>query len=229
MRSTRRGRKSTRPRAGSRAYGIAARLEAEIIAGKRKPRERLVELEVAAQFAVSRAPVREALRMLEREGLVAAGPRGVFVADISRQDVSDIFEIVAHLEELYTRTAAPRLTTRDFDAMQRTLRDMERAVTVNDVGSYFDLNIQFHAVIRGACPNRRLIGLLESLGKQTLRFRRLAVALAGRLPVSLEEHRRILEACRQGNGVAAGRFARASAEAAFESLVRFLDHGSHVV
>lgn len=167
--------------------------------------------------------------MLEREGLVAAGPRGVFVADISRQEVADIFEILAHLEGLYTVSAAERLTTRDLDAMQGILREMARAVTVNDVGTYFDLNIRFHAVIRDACPNRRLIGLLESLGKQTLRFRRLAMALSGRLPVSLEEHRAILEALRRGDAVAAGRFARASAEAAFESLVRFLDSGSQVI
>lgn len=167
--------------------------------------------------------------MLEREGLVTAGDRAVFVADVSRQEVVEIFDILAHLEELYTVRAAEHLTARDLDAVQRTLRQMGRAVAVNDVGSYFDLNIQFHAVIRDACPNRRLIGLLESLGKQTLRFRRLAMALTGRLPVSLEEHGRILEALRRRDGLAAGRFARASAQAAFESLIHFLDHGSNVI
>src|SRR4029450_14059228 len=85
------------PPASSRAYALASRLEAEIIAGKRKPRERLIELELASAFGVSRAPVREALRMLEREGLVSNGPRGAEGAAITSEEGTDTFESLASL------------------------------------------------------------------------------------------------------------------------------------
>jgi DNA-binding GntR family transcriptional regulator len=218
-----------RPGKPSRAHDVAARLEAEIIAGERKPRERLVELDLAARFGVSRGPVREALRMLEREGLVVSDIRGMHVAAITPAEVADIFEILAHLEELFTARAAPHLAAEGRGRMGRLLDEMAAAVADGDVRRYFDLNIQFHAVIRAACPNRRLIDLLGSLGKATLRYRHLAMSLPGRLPVSLEEHRRILQALKAGDAAAAGRRARESAERAYAELNRFLVNNPQLV
>jgi DNA-binding GntR family transcriptional regulator len=215
-------KKTPRPHASSRAYELASRLEAEIIAGKRKPRERLIELELASAFGVSRAPVREALRMLEREGLVSNGPRGVQVAAITSEEVTDTFEILAYLEELYTSRAAPNIGADGVERMRGILEEMGQAVEVNDVHHYYDLNLQFHGVVRDACPNRKLIHLLENLGKQTLRYRHLAMSLPGRLRVSLEEHREILAALVQGDAAGAGRQARLSAERAYRALADLL-------
>lgn len=213
----------------SRAHAIAARLEAEIIAGERKPRERLVELDLAARFRVSRAPVREALRLLERDGLVASDTRGVHVADVTPQEVADVFEILAHLTELYTARAAPHVTTGALGRMRAILAEMTVAAGDNDVRRYFDLNIDFHAVIREACPNRRLIDLLGALGKPTLRYRHLAMSLPGRLSDSLEEHHRIVAALEAGDAETAGRRARESAERAFAELSRFLRDNPQLV
>lgn len=226
---SRRTRRAGRTGRLSRAYGIADRLEAAIIAGELKPRERLVELDLAARFRVSRAPVREALRLLEREGLVSTDTRGVHVAAITLQEVADIFEILAHLEELYTRRAAADLRSEDVERMNKVVGEMTRAVEAHDVHRYFELNIEFHSIIRLACRNRRLIDLLESLGKPTLRYRHLAMSLPGRLPVSLEEHRRILAALKAGDAEAAGRHARESAEHAYEVLHGFLKHNPQLV
>ena len=88
------------------AEKIVEALEEAIISGRLLPRERLVELELAAQYDVSRAPVREALRMLERDGLVSKTTRGFAVTDVTAEAAAEIFEILAHLEELYTRSAA---------------------------------------------------------------------------------------------------------------------------
>jgi len=215
-------KKTGRAPAVSRAYEIANQLEREIISSKRKPRERLVELELAAQFGTSRAPVREALRLLEREGLVTSGPRGAQVTAITPQEVADIFEILASLEELYTSRATPHMTPKALGQMEGVLVEMASAVQANDVHRYFDLNINFHHFIRDACPNRWLIRLLTNLGKQTLRYRHLAMSLPGRLPVSLEEHQRIWEAVRQRDPVAAGQRARTSAERAYTALIDLL-------
>lgn len=162
--------------------------------------------------------------MLEREGLVVSDPRGAAVAAITPGEVADIFEILAYLEDLYTARAAPHITAEGLARMRDLLDAMAAAVRDGDVPRYFDLNIRFHAVIREACPNRRLIALLETLGKATLRYRHLAMSLAGRLPVSLEEHRRILRALEIGDAPGAGRCARESAEHAFAELNRFLIH-----
>jgi DNA-binding GntR family transcriptional regulator len=101
---------------------------------------------------------------------------------------------------------------------------MEAAAAAGDVSTYYGLNLKFHGVIRDACPNRPLICLMESLGKRTLRFRRLAMSLPGRIGDSVGEHRRIYEAIAAKDAAAAGRAARHSAVCAYEALARVLKH-----
>jgi DNA-binding GntR family transcriptional regulator len=206
-----------------RAYAIAERIEADIVAGKLKPSERLLELELAARFGVSRAPIREALKILERDGFVFKGSHGVRVAAIEPRDVAEIFEILAYLEELYTTWATPSIDEPGLGRMRTALQDMERAVTAKDVHSYFTSNLQFHQVIRDACPNRRIIELLNALGKQLLRYRHLAMSLPGRLPVSLEEHQLMVDAIASKDAVSAGQYARLSTERAYDALRQFLE------
>jgi DNA-binding GntR family transcriptional regulator len=201
---------------------VLAVLEQDIISGRLRPRERLIETELSLRLGISRAPIREALRMLESEGLVSKGPRGLQVTDISLEEVSEIFEILANLEELYTRRAVERVSREDRKTMAALLSQMEACVKVDEVERYFELNDRFHLVLRNACPNRRVIQVLSSLGKQTLRFRRFAMSLPGRLSESIKEHRRIMEAVERGDAAAAGQRARESAEQAYRMLTEFL-------
>ncbi len=194
-----------------------------------RPRERLIEAELAVRYGVSRAPVREALRMLEQEGLVSKGPQGLEVADISLQEVSEIFELLAHLEELYTRRATPHLTVQDLRRLKSILVRMKEAIIANDVALYFASNEEFHRVIRNACPNGELIRLLDGLGKKTVRFRRLAMSLPGRLPKSLQEHRQIFFALTKKNPRVEGQRAKKSAERAFQNVADVLEHSLPIV
>ena len=211
------------------AYVIADRIEADIIAGQLKPRERLVELELATRFEVSRGPIREALKILERDGFIFKGPHGVQVAAIEPREVAEIFEILAYLEELYTTWATPLIDESGLRRMKTALQEMERAVTSKDVHSYFVFNLQFHQVVRDACPNRRIIELLNAREKQLLRYRHLAMSLPGRLPVSLEEHQLIVEAIASKDAVGAGRYARLSTERAYDALRQFLEHNPQLI
>lgn len=206
------------------AQTVARNLEDDILAGRLRPRERLVETDLADRFSVSRAPIREALRMLEREGLVSRGPRGLQVAEPTLNEVREAFEVLADLEELYTRRAVPLLKPHDIKRMKSHLSEMSSAAAANDVHRYFVANDQFHGVLRDTCPNRTLIGLLASLGKKTSRFRRMAMSMPGRLPRSLPEHKRIFEAVTTGDALAAGRGARESAERAYLELFAFLQN-----
>jgi DNA-binding GntR family transcriptional regulator len=204
------------------AAGIAAALEEAIIAGRLGPRQRLIELDIGAAHGVSRAPVREALQMLQRDGLVVRTGRGYEVAGVSAEEASNIFEILAHLEELYTRLAAPHIGKAGVQALRAIVGEMEDAARRDTVAAYYKLNIRFHQIIRDACPNRQLIDMMESLGKKTLRLRRIAMSISGRMPVSLIEHQRIAAALEKGDAAAAGKRARESAEQAYAVLADFL-------
>jgi DNA-binding GntR family transcriptional regulator len=135
---------SARPR--RLGAGIAATLEEAIIAGRLRPRQRLIELEIGAEHGVSRAPVREALQMLERDGLVQRTARGFEVAGVSAVEAADIFDILAHLEELYTRGAAEHLGPTDVRTLRALLTEMAVAVRKNNVAGYYALNIRFPLV-----------------------------------------------------------------------------------
>jgi DNA-binding GntR family transcriptional regulator len=206
------------------AQTVARDLEDDILAGRLRPRERLIEADLADRFSVSRAPVREALRMLEREGLVSRSPRGLQVSEPSLEEVREAFEVLADLEELYTRRAVPRLAPQDFKRMKALLTEMSAAAADDDVKRYSVANDQFHGVLRDACPNRTLIRLIASVTKKTSRFRRMAMSMPGRLSHSLPEHKKILEAVVAGDAFAAGQRARESAERAYLELFEFLRH-----
>ena len=206
------------------AQTVARDLEEDILAGRLRPRERLIETDLADRFSVSRAPVREALRMLEREGLVSRSPRGLQVSEPSLDEVREAFEVLADLEELYTRRAVPRLTPQDLKGMKSLLVEMSAAAANDDVRRYSAANDQFHGVLRDACPNRTLIRLIASVAKKTSRFRRMAMSMPGRLSHSLPEHKKILEAVVAGDAFAAGQRARESAERAYLELFEFLRH-----
>jgi DNA-binding GntR family transcriptional regulator len=206
------------------AQTVARDLEEDILAGRLRPRERLIESDLADRFSVSRAPVREALRMLEREGLVSRSPRGLQVSEPSLDEVREAFEVLADLEELYTRRAVPRLAPQDIKRMKSLLAEMSAAAADDDVKRYSTANDQFHGVLRDACPNRTLIRLIASVAKKTSRFRRMAMSMPGRLSHSLPEHKKILEAVVTGDALAAGQRARESAERAYLELFEFLRH-----
>jgi DNA-binding GntR family transcriptional regulator len=206
------------------AQTVARDLEEDILAGRLRPRERLIETDLADRFSVSRAPVREALRMLEREGLVSRSPRGLQVSEPSLDEVREAFEVLADLEELYTRRAVPRLAPQDLKRMKALLTEMSAAAARDDVKRYSAANDQFHGVFRDACPNRTLIRLIASVAKKTSRFRRMAMSMPGRLSHSLPEHKKILEAVVAGDAFAAGQRARESAERAYLELFEFLRH-----
>jgi DNA-binding GntR family transcriptional regulator len=213
----------------TRAQTIVRTIEDEILSGRLKPRERLVETDLASRFGVSRAPVREALRMLEREGLITRGPQGLQVAEVSQQEMQEIFEVLAEFEELYTRRAVPHLSQGSIALMQDILEDMEQAAEADDYTRYFEANESFHRVLRDACPNRTLINLLNSLGRKTWRFRRMAMFLPGRPRRSFPEHIDILAAVAAGDANTAGERARRSATNAQRELLQFLQRSPEFV
>jgi DNA-binding GntR family transcriptional regulator len=198
---------------------IRLHLEEQIIAGRLKPRQRLVEEEIARELSVSRSPIREALRALEREGLVTLSPnRGASVADLTLQEVDDVYAVRARLGGLLFSLAARHMTDAAVDRLEQVVAEMGRVVAEPDIQRYFLLDLDFEEQVMTACPNAKLVAIWRNLGRPILRFRYFSLYPPGRLPASLQYHRDLIAAFRQRDGAAADRLAQQTIEQAGQAL-----------
>lgn len=147
-------------------------LRQAILRGDLKPGERLMEIKLAKRLGVSRTPIREAIRMLELEGLVVMIPRrGAAVAQITKQDLEDVLEVRCSLEELAVELACTRMTGNELQNLHHALVDFEDACDANDVTVLAEKDVAFHDIIFEATGNQRLIQLLNNLREQMYRYR----------------------------------------------------------
>ena len=133
-----------------------------------------MEIQLANKLGVSRTPIREAIRMLEHEGLVVMKPRrGAQVAKITVQELDDVLEVRKSLEMLAIHKACERMTEEDMQAMRRAAEKFERLVNQkgNDVTALAEADVEFHDTIYSGTRNRRLIQILGNLREQMYRFR----------------------------------------------------------
>lgn len=147
-------------------------LRQAILHGELKPGERLMEIKLAKRLGVSRTPIREAIRMLELEGLVVMIPRrGAAVAQITKQDLEDVLEVRCSLEELAVELACTRMTGIELQKLHKVIEEFEHACNTNDVTALAEKDVAFHDIIFEATGNRRLIQLLNNLREQMYRYR----------------------------------------------------------
>ena len=180
-------------------------LRQAILKGKIKPGERLMEVHLANKLGVSRTPVREAIRMLELEGLVIMEPRkGARVAEIERQELNDVLELRRGLEELAIKKACERITSEELKRLDAAAEEFSNLVK-NNKGSESDLialaeaDVNFHDVIYEATHNRRLVQLLNNLREQMYRYRMEYMKDAASRQLLDAEHKEICCAVRSGD------------------------------
>jgi DNA-binding GntR family transcriptional regulator len=148
---------------------IEKEVRSAIIKGRFKPGERLIESSIAAEMGVSRAPVREVLSALEREGLVVNIPRrGNFVVDFTQKDIEEIYNFRLILEIGALRNAMQRATQQDIDNMQELVNDLDEAMMRrDDIESIINLDMRFHEHICLLANNSRLLSTWNSIRMQT--------------------------------------------------------------
>ena len=147
---------------------VTAEIRQAILAGRYRPGQRLIEDRLAEEFGVSRNPVREALRSLAAEGLVAlTARRGATVASPSAADAREMIEVRATLEALNARHAARRRDPRMIALLSEVLRRGTAAAAAGDVDALPDLNARFHDALAAAGSNRVLGDLMRSLRLRT--------------------------------------------------------------
>ena len=170
-------------------------LRQAILRGELKPGERLMEIRLANQLGVSRTPIREAIRMLELEGLVIMIPRkGAQVAQITEKDLNDVLEVRLGLEELATRFACERIRSEALGDLYRASRKFESLLETDDLQALAKADVEFHDIIYQATDNARLVQLLNNLREQMYRYRIEYLKKKECHPQLLEEHAAIMKA-----------------------------------
>jgi DNA-binding GntR family transcriptional regulator len=165
-----------------------------IVGGRLKGGERLVENELQRKFGISRAPIRESLRILEKNGLVVTIPRkGSFVRKIEQKDIEENFPIRSYLESLAARQAIANLTPEDIKSMEESLAMMTDMARKNDFNSYLKHHSSFHRTFIYASNNKRLIELVELLRSQMIWFRVSYLYVQENYEYAIRVHRQILD------------------------------------
>lgn len=174
---------------------VQMRLREAIVSGRFPPGHHLREAELVAELGVSRTPIREALRRLEREKLVVNLPyRGVVVKEPSAEEAREIFQVRAVLEGLVARLAAQNRTPVIIADLEAALAEADAALAADDRASLTRAAQRFHNILYAAAGNAYLTQLLEEMRTHVALLRLQAWSLPERPRRTVEDHRRIYEA-----------------------------------
>ena len=186
-----------------------ARIRQAILDGHLTPNERLVEEQLVRQFISSRTTVRQALAVLEQQGLVVKERnRGARVRMISASEAIEIMAMRALIEAHIARHAARHATAKDVKRLRGYLTQLEALSAKQEYIAYSELNVEFHAEIARLAQNETAERILNGLRSQTIAFQFQPILEQGRAAQIDEEHRRVVEALASGNGTAAERAMR---------------------
>jgi DNA-binding GntR family transcriptional regulator len=185
-------------------HDVAERLRAQIFAHTLAPGSWLDEQSLALEFGISRTPMREAIKVLASEGLVTMKPRrGAYVTEVERQDVEQIFAVIAELEGFAVKEVAIKASEAQLNQLDNLHLKLEKAAADRDVERFFEINVRFHELIMEIAGNRWMNNVIADLRKVLKLQRRDSLSRAGRLQNALNEHRNILNALIKRDGDAA--------------------------
>lgn len=194
------------------------RIVAEIGAGNLRPGDRLTETELALRLGISRTPVREALRALEADGLVAHAPRvGATIRRLDHAEIAELYDMRAVLEGTAARFAARAASQAELDELAAIHAAMGRASGGADLAG---LNRQFHRALLDAARNRFLIRAVEAIHKTLLILGPSTMGEGARAAAAQAEHTAILAALEARQADAAEAAIRAHIEAAYRARLR---------
>lgn len=173
-----------------------------IIKGEYEPGEKLSEASLSEHFKISRTPIREALKQLEREGLVEIIPRvGTCVTKPTEKELAEIFVLKENLEGLAARLVVENNNSKAIEEIEKSVSLMEEAVQTGNHKLYVEANSTFHNVILEGADNSKLSYILNLLLNQIgySRYVYLTIEVPKRMEQSLREHQEILRALKIGD------------------------------
>ena len=183
---------------------IANDLRERILSGEMAEAEVIRQEALAEEYAVSRMPIREALKRLDAEGLVElTNNRGASVTKHSLREIGEIFDVRALIEVDLFRRAIPEMTTSDFTRCGKILDEMEASYDSDDVARWGELNFQYHSALYSAAMRELTHELLQRVSLQSDRYVRMNLSVMKQREPAKEEHRLLL-AHAQSRDVEAG-------------------------
>ena len=198
---------------------VVAAIRDAIVRGEFVPNQRLVEADLSAQFAASRASVRSALIELTNEGLVErVQNRGARVRAVSLAEAVEISEVRMMLESLCAAKAAERITDAEIAELRELGESMRAAVASGDVVGYSGFNQRLHRRVREIGGQQTAAQVLERLRGQSVRHQFRLAMRPGRPQVSLPEHLAIIDAICAHHPVEAAEAARVHLQSVIEAL-----------
>jgi DNA-binding GntR family transcriptional regulator len=181
------------------AIEIARHLREEILSGALAAGERVNETRVTRELGLSRSPLREALRILESEGLVTLEPhRGARVRGVSEDDLEEIFDVRLMIESHGVLRHLHRLAPDGLTAVRRAVDDARAALAAGDIERWHQASLRFHDGLVGLAANRHLTRLHETLKVSLRRYEISVVGRPGEPERFQVEHEAILDALEQG-------------------------------
>ena len=178
---------------------VAERLRQQIFSRELEPGSWIDELKLCADYGISRTPLREALKVLAAEGLVTMKVRrGAYVTEMSRDDVQQVYHVLALLESDAAGTVAERASETQRAELAALHERLERQVRQRD--AFFATNEQFHMTLLQMAGNRWTLQTVTDLRKVMKLNRHHSLFKQGRLDASLKEHRRIMAALKARDG-----------------------------
>ncbi len=191
-----------------------------IVAGEIKEDQRIVESELTKGFGVSRSPVREALKMLEIDGLLKMIPyRGVVVTKITHQEVRESLEMKGMVEGFAAWIGAQRFGKDIINELESILEELEKHISEGELQDVLEANLRFHRKMVEGVYNEKLLKFYEALTNSIRRFYTISLARSTGWKFSLSEHRKILNNIKIRDARAAEQDAR---QHAFNTIDRVL-------
>jgi DNA-binding GntR family transcriptional regulator len=203
---------------------VLAELRRSILEGELAPGAQILQDRIAESLGVSRVPVREALKMLEGEGLVSYAPhRGYFVTELDAAELTEVYEIRALLEAEAVRRALPFMGEEDYERMQEAVADMEAAEERGEIVALTAANRRFHFAMIEPCGMPRLTRIIRQLWDSTDPYRSVYYGDERSRKLVHTEHRAIFEAVRKHDADELVRCLDAHRDHAVDSLTNILD------
>jgi DNA-binding GntR family transcriptional regulator len=174
-------------------------IEAAILAGQIKPRERLVEMDLISRFGGSRTVIREALKKLEAEGLIRTTPyRGAIVADLTVEEIEDLYFVRAAIEKLAARLVIKHIRTDEIKGLRRLSKEVESHLR-RKTDQMIEKDLEFHQALFKTCRNPYLYEMIHYLKTKAHIVGYNAWSLPDRIEQSTEEHRQMIDALEAKN------------------------------
>jgi DNA-binding GntR family transcriptional regulator len=173
----------------------AQEIERMILAGELQAGERLNELGLAAKLGISRGPIREAVRGLERGGLVVTVVnQGSFVRKVSAEEARELYDVRIALTGHACVHLARHATPEQIKALRDLVRRMSAAQIAADAAGYYALNLDFHSALMQFSGNRRALRINEEIGHELNLFRRRSLVSVEGMRASNAEHAEMVRA-----------------------------------